>query len=235
MDKQRARQAGQPRHREILEEIQALIRASGLKAGDRLPSERAMAATFQASRNSVREAVRALIEKGLLTSRRGAGTYLESDESTRLLNNLGASLERQRQRLQEIFQFRRLLEPEIAALAATVIRVEDLDRLKLAVFDQERCLVSGLDDSEYDRAFHLGLAQATGNRIIREVVHILEGIVGESRARDGQNPERRRASVQAHIHIIEALQSGDQVLARQAMSDHLEEVEEMALSELPEG
>ena len=191
-----------------------------------------MAAFFRASRNSVREAVRALIEKGLLTSRRGGGTYLAVDESNFLLNELAAGLDRRRRRLRDIFQFRRLLEPEIAALAALVIGAEELDRLKLTVFDQERCLISGLDESEYDRAFHLGLARATGNRIVSEVVQTLEGIVGESHGREGRNPERRRISVQAHIHIIDALQGRDPVRARQAMIDHLEEVEELALSEI---
>ena len=230
MKKKPSEADARPRHLEILEEIQALIRQKGLKAGDRLPSERALAVAFKSSRNSVREAIRTLIEKGLLTNLRGGGTYLASDATHVMLTELAASVERQRRRLREIYQFRKLLEPEIAALAASVIRAKDLDRLKLLVFDQERCLMSDRDDSEYDRAFHLGLAKATGNRVISEVVHILEDVMAKSRSLEERKPERRRASVQAHIRIIDALQSGDQTRARQAMIEHLAEAEEMALS-----
>jgi GntR family transcriptional repressor for pyruvate dehydrogenase complex len=211
-------------HPEIVAEIQTLIRRDGLKPGDRLPSERALAATFGISRNSVREAIRALIEKGVLVSRRGDGTYLASNDVNALVDELSGAVARRRQRLKEIFEFRRLLEPEIAACAADRIRPEDLDFLKLTVFEQERRMLAGEDESQQDRTFHLRLAQATGNRVVHEVVHILEGIVGESRARISKNLSRQLAAVRAHKRIIEFLQRGDAENARQAMIDHLAEM-----------
>lgn len=211
-------------HPQIVAEIQALIRREELKPGDRLPSERALAAAFGISRNSVREAIRALIEKGVLSSRRGDGTYLARNDVNTLVDELSGAVAGRQRRLKEIFEFRSLLEPEIAARAADRIRPEDLDFLKLTVFEQERRMLSGEDESQQDRAFHLRLAQASGNRVLHEVVHILEGIVGESRTRAPDDILRQQASVRAHKRIIDALQRGDAENARQAMIDHLREM-----------
>ncbi len=208
-------------HPEMVEKIISLIRREKLKPGDRLPPERNLAATFGASRNTIREAIRALIGKGVLESRRGNGTFITQDGVDVLVDQLSGAVARQRQRLKEIFEFRRMLEPEIAAHAANRIRPEDLDFLKLTVFEQERRISSGQDDSQQDREFHLGLARATGNRVLHEVVHILEGIVGESRARGPDKRIRQQASIQSHKRIIDALQSGNPKSARQAMVDHL--------------
>ncbi len=217
------------RHQKIVEEIRSLIRRDALKPGCRLPSERALALMFKASRNSVREAIRALIEKGVLRSRRGDGTYLADNDVNALVAGVTAAVHRRQQRVKEIFGFRHLIEPEIAARAAGHITVEDLDFLKITVFEQERCILNGEDDGRYDRAFHLRLAQATGNRVIKEVFEAIEGIVGESRSRRVQNVNRQRASLRAHIAIIGALAHGDGNQARQLMTAHLMEMEKAVL------
>ncbi len=218
------------RHQVIVEKIQALIRDDDLKPGDRLPSERTLAASFRVSRNSVREAIRALIEKGVLVNRRGDGTYMAASRTNILMDELSEAVQHRHRRLKEIFQFRRLLEPEIAACAAEHLKIEDLDFLKLTVFEQERRILAGEDDCEQDRAFHLRLARATGNRVVEEVIHVIEAIVGESRSRPMKNPGRQRASVGAHIRIIDALERGDAAAARQMMLNHLTEIERVVLA-----
>ncbi len=211
------------RHRDIVGYIQALIHKQRIKPGNRLPSERAMAAMFHVSRNSVREAIRALVEQGVLSPRRGDGTYLASGAGRALTTLAGAS--EARRRLKDIFELRRMLEPEIASLAAERIGSQAIGALKLIVFEQQRCMLTGKDDTDQDRAFHLGLARATGNRVIQEVIDILEEIVGESRSPSFKSLRRQRASVQAHVQIVDAVERGDRQGAREAMIQHLTEVE----------
>ena len=208
--------------------IQELIRTGELRAGDKLPPERKLAETFKVSRNSVREAIRALAEKNIVRSRRGDGTYIcASDEGT-VTDPLRQAVEAQRKRIEEIFEFRKLLEPQIAFLAAQNMSRKEMDRLKILVVDQERRIMAGQDDSDLDAAFHLLLAGATGNRVIHEVVKTLSHILGETRSEALQGEERRRASVRTHILIIDALERGDGDGAREAMHRHLAEIERTA-------
>jgi len=221
-------------HREIVEKIQMMIRQDKLKPGDRLPAERNLAAAFKVSRNSVREAIRTLAEKGVLISRRGDGTYVAETETATLVEGLARAVQSRHRRLRDIFDFRRLLEPEIAARAAGSISREDLEFLKLTVFEQERCLLSDGNDNEPDRAFHLALARSTGNRVLVEVLHILEGIFSETRSAHLKSLRRQRVSTRAHIRIIDALERGDAAEARRAMRDHLDDVETVVFASTDE-
>jgi GntR family transcriptional regulator, transcriptional repressor for pyruvate dehydrogenase complex len=205
--------------------IQELIHKGELRVGDKLPPERKLAETFKVSRNSVREAIRALAEKNILRSRRGDGTYiLASDEST-VTDSLRQAVQGQRKRIEEIFEFRRLLEPQIAFLAARNMSRKEIDRLKILVVDQERRIMAGRDDADLDVAFHLLVAGATGNSVIHEVAKTLSHILGETRSEALQSEERRQASVRTHILIIDALERGDGEGAREAMHRHLAEIE----------
>ena len=205
--------------------IQELIRGGELRVGDKLPPERKLAETFKVSRNSVREALRALAEKDIVRSRRGDGTYICAPGESAAAHSLRQTVQAQRQRIEEIFEFRRLLEPQIAFLAAQNMSRKEMDQLKILVVDQERRIMAGNDDADLDAAFHLLLAGATGNRVIHEVVKTLSHILGETRSEALQSEERRRASVRTHILIIDALERGDAEGAREAMHRHLTEVE----------
>ncbi len=216
-------------HQIIVDGILAVIRRDDLTPGARLPSERALADMFKVSRNSIREAIRTLIEKGVLRNHMGAGTYLVDNKVNVLLKDVTEAVHRQRRRIKEIFGFRRMIEPEIVVMAAESITAEDLDFLKLTVYEQERCILEREDDREHDRSFHLRLAQATGNRVIKEVFDTIENIIGESRWNRVNNIRRQRASLQAHIAIIGALERRDAKKARQLMINHLVEMEKAAM------
>lgn len=209
----------------VREQIQELVRQGELQVGDKLPPERKLAETFKVSRNSVREALRALAEKNIVRSRRGDGTYICAPGESAAAHSLRQTVQAQRQRIEEIFEFRRLLEPQIAFLAAQNMSRKEMDQLKILVVDQERRIMAGNDDADLDAAFHLLLAGATGNRVIHEVVKTLSHILGETRSEALQSEERRRASVRTHILIIDALERGDGEGAREAMHRHLAEIE----------
>jgi len=226
MKKDRSSESGKRLYEEIVDQIQQLIRRGELKAGDKLPPERTLAQTFKVSRNCVREALRALTEKKVLESRRGDGTYICAPDDSALVSYLAQALQVQQNRLRDIFEFRQMLEPQIAALAARHITPEELARLKILVFEQERKNVTGQDSAALDTEFHLQLAEATRNMVLLEVVKLLNGILLETRSESLQSEARRTASVRSHIEIIDALGKHDEDGACRAMQSHLQKVKQ---------
>lgn len=216
-------------YNEIVEYIQEMIRGGEFRVGGRIPPERILARRFGVSRNCIRQAIQALSEKGILESRRGAGTYVCAPDRTVPIDSLAPPVEIRKDLVRDIIQFRIMLEPQIAALAATRITSEELDRLKIIVCDQDRRNLAGDDDASLDAEFHLLLAKASRNRIVQRVVGMMNEIINESRSEPLQSEERRRASVIGHIRIIDAMEKGDPRMACQAMKDHLLSVERIVL------
>lgn len=219
------------RYEEITARIREMLFSGVLRPGDRLPAERSLAERFGVSRNSLREAIRSLAEQGVLESRRGDGTYVREPDGESLASAFAASFEAQRGRIADIFQFRRMIEPPIAALAAKNASTERIDRLKIIVCDQQRRLLAGEGDADLDAAFHLELAQASGNRVVTEALAALHDILSETRSSFLQTQERRRIAVEAHLRIIDALEARDDAAAAAAMERHLLAVETAALGD----
>jgi GntR family transcriptional regulator, transcriptional repressor for pyruvate dehydrogenase complex len=210
---------------EIVGQIEQMIQRGELKIGDRLPPERSLARTFRVSRNCIRQAIQALSAKTILESRRGAGTYVCAADQGLLVSSFAQAIQTQKDLIKDIIEFRLLMEPQIAYLAAKNITREELDRLKVIVCDQERKNLAGQEDAELDAAFHLRLAEASKNRIINQVVSTMNEILNESRSEFLQSDRRRRSSVVGHLKIIDALEAGDPERAFQAMREHLLAVE----------
>ncbi|MDD4731625.1 MAG: FadR/GntR family transcriptional regulator [Desulfovibrio sp.] len=221
----------QRRYQEITARIREMLASGALGPGDRLPSERTLAERFRVSRNSVREAIRALAEQGVLESRRGDGTYVREPDGESLAAAFVAGFEAQRHRIAEIFQFRRMIEPPIAALAARHVSSQWLDRLKVLVCDQHQRLLADVDDADLDVAFHLEVARASGNQVVVEALNALHEILAETRSSFLQTRERRSMAIQAHLRIIAALEAHDPEAASEAMRAHLHAVEDAALGE----
>jgi GntR family transcriptional regulator, transcriptional repressor for pyruvate dehydrogenase complex len=222
-------QTRKPVHDKVRDRIQELILKGDLAVGAKLPSERSLAEQFNVSRNSVREALRVLTEHKIVHSRQGDGTYVCSREPIGPTNDLALAVQKQRTRLREIFEFRRLLEPQIAFLAASSITQAEIDRLKVVVFDQERRLIAGEEDLDLDTAFHVLLARAARNTVIVEVLKTLSEILNESRSGSLRTLDRRRASLRTHVLIVDALEKRNAEDAREAMRQHLLQVESATL------
>jgi len=224
MKKDPAPERGKRLYQEIVDQIQQLIRRGELQAGDRLPPERTLAQTFKVSRNCVREALRALTEKKVLESRRGDGTYICAPDDSALVSSLAQAIQVQKNRLRDIFEFRQMIEPQIAALAARHITPEELARLKILIFEQERKNLAGQDSAALDMEFHLQLAEASRNMVLLEVVKLLNGILSETRSESLQSEARRTSSLRSHIEIIDALEKHDEDGACRSMLNHLKKV-----------
>jgi DNA-binding FadR family transcriptional regulator len=212
------------------------IVAGRLPAGASLPREADLADQFRVSRGVVRECVRGLEERGLVTVKHGRGATVCPSETWDLFNPdvLAAVLEGEQGAavLGEYLECRRLLEIEAAGLAATrarerhLVALSDaLDRMKATA---ERAPDNAAAEALYHQAdidFHHAVIAATGNRALgrmTEPIHRALAMARRPLARPGLRIAR---SIPEHRRILTAIAAGDAQEARAAMRDHLETVE----------
>jgi GntR family transcriptional regulator, transcriptional repressor for pyruvate dehydrogenase complex len=159
-------------HEYVAEQIRRQIALRLVCPGEALPSERELAAMFGVARRTVQQAVRSLEGEGLVEARRGrfGGTFvLESRDNKQTLNELTSRVLRRRDELVELLDYRRLLEPAIARLAAESARLSDLTTIRAAL----RGMAIAPTEPEYmrfDTDFHVAVAAATHNRHLTKAI-----------------------------------------------------------------
>lgn len=206
----------------VIQRIRDLIIQGEILPGQRLPSEAELSARLGVSRNSLREAVRALCEARVLEIRRGDGTFVSNLEPETLLGGLGFMLDlMQDGTMLEIFEVRRLFEPPatgLAALRATAQDIEDLKeslhRLNQASSDEELILL--------DVEFHHRIMQITGNSTLCTLMDALGTRAMRARIWRGITQEgTRNFTFEQHSRIVEAIASRDPSLASAASTVHV--------------
>ena len=215
---------------QITERLQHLVLSDNLRPGDRLPPERQLADMFGVSRNSVREAIKSLEQRGILVSRPGAGTFIVDTSQADLASALGEIFARERHRLDDIFELRLLLEPQITYLAAQRITAEELENLHKIMSDYVRALRAYQPVQGIDQSFHDAIAAATGNQSVILFMEKMHDLMHESRDEALQSPVRSERSLQDHLTILDALGVHDAERAREAMKGHLEHTREIVFT-----
>jgi len=211
-------------YQDIVAQIQRLIADGRLRPGHQLPSERELSELFQVSRASVREAIRALDSMGLVEIRSGEGTYVASTVES-LLSPLAFAIRERRDALREIFEARRIVEPEIAALAAERANPSEIRRLEAILAEQSRQISKGGTGVEADSAFHSALARAAKNKVFLRLDDAMVESLREVRERSLQANGRPGRSLAGHQKILRAIRAKDPAKAREAMLEHLEAIE----------
>jgi GntR family transcriptional repressor for pyruvate dehydrogenase complex len=217
-------------HEDVFHQIHQLIKEGRLRARDQLPSERELAETFKVSRTSVREALRALETQGLIVSRTGAGNFVADLPVESLIGPLARLLIDEKKALADVFEMRKLIEPQIAALAAERASRNDLAQLKRIVAKQAEAVSRGETGVEADAELHLSISRATRNQALQKLVSGLMELLSRSREDSLQTDKRRVSSIGAHRRIIAAIEKHDRSKARSEMLHHIEQVEETVLS-----
>jgi GntR family transcriptional regulator, transcriptional repressor for pyruvate dehydrogenase complex len=222
-------------YEQIVQQIEESILKGALKAGDQLPAERELAQNFGVSRTAVREAVKALREKGLVEAYSGRGTFITNGTSQAIRQSLDfMSRIDQLEGLAHLAELRQILEPEIAALAAVRIEEQLLASMREAVATMDRNLHDPDAYIEADLDFHLALAEAAANPLVLSLLDSIVGLLREQRLRifriDG-GPERGQFH---HKRILAAIEVRDPEDARSAMRAHLGQVREDSRASLTE-
>ncbi|WP_255607694.1 FadR/GntR family transcriptional regulator [Micromonospora sp. PLK6-60] len=197
-------------------------------AGTALPPEPILCETFSVSRTVVREAVKILQEKGLVQVRQGAGTMVNPPSRWDMLDELvlGATIAEEDglDILDDLVVTRRLLESDMANVAARVADPRTVDRLRTLVDEMDELVDDHVAYHEHDRTFHDTVMQASGNRIARGVVRALESqVVNTARYMGRTERSLCVASNRGHRHIYERIAAHDPNGAAEAMFTHITE------------
>jgi GntR family transcriptional regulator, transcriptional repressor for pyruvate dehydrogenase complex len=218
---------------EAVEQIVDKVKSGDLHVGDRLPSERDLAAQMRISRPTLREAVKVLVEAGVLEVRRGqsGGIFVASEVVPRELLH-----SRQEIRFSEVagvLEARRLLEPRVAQLAAVHGSDEDFDAMARTIERQRQ--VAGGDDFlrnedlflGLDLKFHLAMARATRNGTIVALMRSLLRQLEIARDMAMHAPLVPDWTIEIHERTLAAVRSADFGLIDEVMDEHLAELEQI--------
>jgi GntR family transcriptional repressor for pyruvate dehydrogenase complex len=215
-------------YEEVAKQIERLI-LQKLQPGDKLPSERELAELLQVSRSSIRDAIRSLELMGLVEPRQGAGTIVRELSAESLVNPFANALKRRQELVSELLDFRKMLEPPLAARAATHASPDEISEMEEILQRQEGTLSHGEAAIAEDAEFHYSIALASGNSIVLKVLDILMDLLRDTRERSLQLKGRPERSLAGHRRILAAIKRHDAEAAKNAMRRHIEDVEEIVL------
>lgn len=216
-------------YEQIVEQIEQSIVTGTLKPGDQLPAERDLALQFGVSRTAVREAVKALREKGMVEAYPGRGTFITSGTSQVLRQSFGLLLKMGGdESTLQLVEVREIFEPEIAALAAVRAQDRHIASLREALETMEAAMDAPERFIEADLDFHLLLAEAAENPFVLILIDSIVGLLREQRKRISTTPDGLRHGQMHHARILETVERHDAGAAREAMRAHLRQVREDA-------
>lgn len=217
-------------YQQIANQIASLIQEGQFKTGERLPPERDLAKEFGVSRNVVREAMVALELVGLIEVRIGAGTFvlLAGKSNVRFApmgnSDIGPGPF-------ELLAARRVVEGEVAYMAAEIASDEQLASIREALVRMERDPAPYRLSRNWDRIFHTRIAAATNNTVFVTLVdNIWKAMLDplfEMLSQYARLPEHQRMTLNDHGAILACLDRHDAKGARKAVQNHMSHVEEI--------
>jgi len=208
---------------DAVQQIVDLIRAGEFSPGDRLPSERQLAAQLQVSRTSIREALRKLETIGLLEIRQGLGIFVKDPASNRVQAALIPHLLTDQETLQKLFELREMIEVEAAGRAAQRANAGQIAAMRHWLEAMETCFarddLSGMVTADVE--FHRQIIVATNNNILVDLLDSIADLLREMRRASLSIRESLPDTIAGHRAILVAIESRDSKAAREAMYDHL--------------
>jgi DNA-binding FadR family transcriptional regulator len=212
---------------QVAHQIADLIAHRQLKAGDRLPSLDELPKYLEVSRTAVREAIKLLDAWGAVTVRHGVGTFVAESPAHALTVPFMVSSERSEETLRSLLQVRQVLEPEMAAIAAENATAEHVKQMEEALLRMRTALSLNSPEEFHrsDLAFHMALAQATGNyvfpMVVRPVIYLLFDMFDFAYKIPGCAERIKRS----HRITLEHIKAGRPTMAREAKRYHLDQLQ----------
>lgn len=203
----------------IAEDIITFILEENLKPGDKLPNETVLCQHLNVGRSSLREAMRALASRNIVTIRQGSGTYVAS--STGVADDpLGFNFIKDKKKLiHDLMEIRFLLEPSIAALAAMHADDEEIKKIYTLCDEVEELLNAHKDHSVKDIELHTAIALSSKNIVVPRLVPIIFRSIPLLIESIGNT--LRDEAIESHREIADAIAAHDAVRAHDAMYLHL--------------
>jgi DNA-binding FadR family transcriptional regulator len=202
----------------IADRLRRKIRDGTLAPGQRLPGHRELAQQFSVSVGSLREAISMLVGDGLVETRAGLGTFV-SERADLAGGTGGPPLDRGQ--IEELIEARLVLESEVAALAARRASPAEIAELGALVAVMESAAADARRFLDADVDFHLALARATHNRFLSSALSGVRTLLTRDLELSAEVGVRRfgglQIAVAEHRAVVDAVEQGDEVAAREAM------------------
>jgi len=209
----------------IIKQIRELITTGQLEPGDKLPSERKLAEKLGVGRTSVRDAIAKLEFYGILKTMPQSGTVVAGIGISALEGLISDVLKIEESDFEALVETRTLLETQAAKMAAQRRTTDDIIQLKNALDAYERKVKNGLPAVEEDLLFHLKIAEAGRNTVLKSLMMIITpDIVKNFTKLDVCKDGRFYRSLEEHKIILEYIVDQKPDLAAAAMREHLKDV-----------
>ncbi|MBW4847490.1 MAG: FadR family transcriptional regulator [Lachnospiraceae bacterium] len=190
-----------------------------LKEGAQLPNETTLSSLMGVGRSTLREAIRALVSRNILTVQQGSGIYV--CHNTGVADDpLGFTfIENKEKLVADLLEFRMMIEPRVAALAASNATPDQAEELLHLAERVAECYDLGKSHSEADAIFHAKIAEISGNVIVPQleplIMHAIDMLI------DITHSELKEETIKTHMAIVNAIQKNDPIAAQDAMTLHL--------------
>jgi GntR family transcriptional repressor for pyruvate dehydrogenase complex len=208
----------------VAERLIQQIGEGHLKPGDVLPTERELVQSYRVGRSSVREALRILESKGLIRAN-GNGAFSVAELRNPLNHSFDLLVTLDAASYAELFEVRRFVEGESAALAARRRTKAQLQRMESAIEAMEVGLGSEEEFIAADLRFHLTVAEATRNRVLLYLMHAIRELLQRSLSSSYNIPGSPEGAIEMHRLIAEAIAAKHPDQARERMQEHVARVE----------
>jgi len=207
---------------QISEQLLERIVSGEYPPGAQLPSERDIAESTGVSRVAVREGIGSLVARGILSVKQGRGTIVNPVDEWNTLDPPTLLLVHGENAILHLMEFRMLLEPEIAAMAAERITPEEIEALKkLSELPDEDTIDQ---HAQRDTTFHLYIAKVSGNPVLLMVMTSVQELMNVNRRKAFVVPGAVAKARHWHREIFQAIANHDPQAARQAMIEHINQV-----------
>ena len=224
----------------VASEIEEAIVTKKIPSGDRLPSEMELCNQFGVSRTAVREALRTLSAKGMISIEKGRGIFVKSISSEHVSDSMHSYLEvtGNGNTMLEVIEARIIIEPAIAAYAASHHKDQDIIALHQNL-EEMRLNTDKAEHARLDMKFHLLVAEASGNSIMPLILNPIHRLMPNIKKRIMKAiPGAKEAALLWHKKVIDSIESRDPQKAYSAMKGHLEvakqQTEQIAHDNVPE-
>jgi GntR family transcriptional repressor for pyruvate dehydrogenase complex len=218
---------------QVADQVQQLIVQGGLKPGDRLPSERVLGEQIGVSRTVIREAIKALQERGLLKAIDGSGHYVSKMKPEIVAQSISLFMTLHERPFRDLLEVRKSLEVEIAGLASERANDEEIDELD-DVLEEMRRRLPKIDSSikdmeefvEADLLFHQILAQASKNSLLPLLLTPVTDLLLEFSRKASTLPGAAESAVRYHQNLLDCVRKKDIQRCREVMYEHMSNAEE---------
>lgn len=225
-----------PLYEQVAGMIETQIIGGEFRVGDRLPTEYELASIYKVSRTVIREAMKVLKEKGWVETRSGRGTIVVDNVTRGVRSSFNVAVRMDpHSGWGHLIEIRRMIEPEIAALAAERATQEQIGQMRQAVERMDHAIranpVNVEEFLDADFSFHMLLAESTGNPLVMMIIHPVVNLMREQQNfHVSQIQGGALRSQNNHHSIIDAIASRDPQAAHANMDSHIAQVREDILS-----